>query len=271
MSTSKNNISPEKQTEIAKFLELPSPDGIMVTESTTTESGNELHMVHYRSDADKKIYGQVRGTVIDLKRKQIISRPFGYSPKVIASRLLPNKTGDIQFQDEDGSFHKLMNGKFSILPHFEGVTVQVFLYEGKVYHSTLKRLDFSNSKWGDSPTFGDLWKSLKAPADEKLFDLSKKYSPYCHLFLLVHPSLLYVTKEWVGAGYTVYLGPKQVWDPKTSPYPQEQIDKVLHRPEISNILDPKRSTPVLYSPVPMSINQSRLDTLRTLRTGTRSS
>jgi len=252
--STKNLKTIEKSTtkEIAKILGLQSDFGFSVTDMVTTTSGNTLYMVHYKSDANLEEFGHLRGTVVDLKNKKVISRPYGYAPTVITSRLVPNpKTGELKLQDMDQKFHTLASGRYNILPGFEGVVIQVFMYEGKVYHATHKKFDISKSKWADSPFFSDLWSQLAAPKDEELFDLTKKFSPYCHLFLLIHPSLLYVTKDYVGSGYTVYIGPKIVWNPKESSYPD--VDDKLHQPKFQSELDSERKIPVLYSPSKMNI------------------
>ena len=43
--------------------------------------------------------------------------------------------------------------------------------------------------------------------------------------MIVHPDLLLASKEFIGPGYIVYLGPKLMWDPSetTSPFKQTDI------------------------------------------------
>jgi hypothetical protein len=49
---------------------------------------------------------------------------------------------------------------------------------------------------------------------------------------MVHPDVLVATKESVGQGYMVYLGPRKMWNPENDcPYPQDQVDSHLHLPE----------------------------------------
>ncbi len=75
----------------------------------------------------------------------------------------------------------------------------------------------------------EMYWSLGGPKDDVLFDPESKYSPYCHIFIIVHPDVLIVSKDNVGEGFLVYLGPKKMWstDYKESPYKQTEKDGSL--------------------------------------------
>ena len=128
---------------------------------------------------------------------------------------------------------------------FEATVMRVYKHDGKVYHSTHRRLDASRSRWGASITFGDMYVQLGGPSNDVLFDEKKAYSPFCHIFLMVHPDILIATKANVGTGYLVYLGPKKMWNIDSSPYPLEQVDTVVHLPVGTTELPVAPPKPVL--------------------------
>ena len=59
--------------------------------------------------------------------------------------------------------------------------------------------------------FGKIYSSLNGPTEE-LFDMTKKYSPYRHSFLMVHPDTVICTRQRIGCGFLVYLGCTKEWE-----------------------------------------------------------
>ncbi len=105
-----------------------------------------------------------------------------------------------------------------------------------IYISTQRRLS-AEGRWGShkNPTFEEMYHSFNGPTINQLYDTTKYYSPYIHTFLIVHPTLLHVSKADVGSGYMVYIGPSEMWNGATSPYPVDQVDWNLYQP--SNVID----------------------------------
>ena len=201
----------------------------------------ELYLVHYtpgprnrRTDSQANIVSprsmdarDVRGIIVDVATKMIVCSSFGYTPTSNVSELKPGEDGRYHLVDTDGIQHDLDPNRLTIKLGYEGTILRVFKHGGTVYHSTHRRIDSSRSRWGNSPSFKELYRQLKGPADEELFSPESTHSPYVYIFLLVHPSVLVVTKEKVGEGYIVYFGAKTMWEPTdTSPYPEGVLDLV---------------------------------------------
>lgn len=97
---------------------------------------------------------------------------------------------------------------------FEGTIIRVFYFNSKMYISTHRLIDAENVTINKGKyTYGQLYKILNGPSAEDLFDTTKKYSPYCHVFLISHIDLLNVTKMNIDdSGFLVYMGAKRMYD-----------------------------------------------------------
>lgn len=232
-----------KKQSLAPMLGLQADDPFDIV------SENEsLSMVHYRQDADLEIFGNLRGIVVDTKIGKVVSYSFPHAPTIVSSHI-SCENGQLQVGDL-----VLDESKIRIKIGFEGTMLHVFKHEGKVYRSTRKRLDPSKSRWGSSKTFGDMYWDLNGPADEVLFDPEKDYSPYVHSFILVHPDVQVCSKDDVGKGFLVYLGPKQMYSTEQDkcPYSLDSVDCLLRVPETSSV----KSEGTIYSPENLSVEEA---------------
>lgn len=195
----------------------------------SSDEDSVIHMIHHRAEADLKRHGDLRGIVVDTEAKTIVSKSYGYAPTVRSDELVIGEDGYINLTDENGDKHVVDPLHTNFKLGFEGTLISVFKHNGKVYRVTRKRLDASRSRWGSSKTFTEMYWDLGGPSDYDLFSEESDYSPYCHNFIIVHPDVLVVSKENVGNGYLVYMGPKQLWtmDYKNCPYKQVQHDGTL--------------------------------------------
>jgi hypothetical protein len=185
---------------------------------------HNLYMVHHKPEANLSDYGQIRGIVVDTKAKTIVARSYGYTPTIVSDQVLIQPgDGNIHLIDQLGLEHTVDPARSLFKVGFEGTLINVFKHDGIVYRSTRKRLDPSRSRWGNSKTFMEMYWSLGGPSDEVLFDPASKYSPYCHVFIVVHPDVLVVSKDNIGDGYLVYLGPKQMWSLEYDYCPYKQL------------------------------------------------
>lgn len=211
-----------KQT-IANILAIENSDSWEITSSIPEKN---LYLIHYTQDADMKKFGDLRGVVVDIEARTVVCRSFGFTPTAEVDKLEIAPDGKYRIADIYGIQHVIDPQSLRIKLGFEGTIMRVFKHDGVVYHSTHRRLDASRSRWGDSISFLEMYHQLKGPSDDDLFSPNSKYSPYCYIFLMVHPQVLVTTKQDVGTGYMVDLGPKQMWslDPATCPYKQTEAD-----------------------------------------------
>lgn len=192
----------------------------------SSDPEHNLYMVHHKPEANLAEHGQVRGVVVDTLAKTVVARSYGYTPTIVSDQvLLQPGDGNIHLIDELGLEHTVDPARALFKIGFEGTLINVFKHDGIVYRSTRKRLDPARSRWGNSKTFMDMYWSLGGPSDEVLFDPATKYSPYCHIFIVVHPDVLVVSKDNIGDGYLVYLGPKQMWSLEYDFCPYKQVKK----------------------------------------------
>jgi hypothetical protein len=91
----------------------------------------------------------------------------------------------------------------------------------------------------------EMYEELHGPSNEDLFDMTKKYSPFVHMFLMVHPDVLSCTKQDVGVGYMVYVGNMRAWDVNSSPYPNEETEQEAKSLQLSSLIPTSPSSPVV--------------------------
>ena len=215
-----------------------------------------LYLVHYTPDADLVQFGELRGTIVDLNARCIICQSFGFTPTAVVDQITPDDQGVVVFNDTTGREHIVDLNRATIKCGFEGTIMRVFLHNGTVYRATHRRINPINSRWGDSVAFNAMYDELRGPADNVMFDLTQgRYSPYVHIYLMVHPDVLSCSKQEVGSGYMVYLGVRQAYptEPELSPYrqtePAIQGDTRLY----SGPIDPAIRMPIGLTSIPIPI------------------
>lgn len=188
----------------------------------STDDDHNLVMVHHKPEADLNEYGQLRGVVVDTNAETVVCKSFEHAP-IVDADFLKITDGKINLTDEFGTEYNLNLDEISIHPGFEGTLMHVFKHGDKVFRTTRKRIDPSRSRWGSSKPFTEMYEELNGPTDEELFDNNAMYSPYCHVFIIVHPDVLVVSKTNIGKGYLVYLGTKQMWSLEYNECPYKQL------------------------------------------------
>ncbi len=223
-------------------------------EIVSQNEDENIYMVHHSKDANLENYGSLRGVVVDIVHKTVISHSYPYSPKVVANTITLDIDGNIHLKDDNNTTYTLDPKNVRFKTGFEGTLMHVFKHNGNVYRTTRKKLDPSRSRWGNSVKFTQMYWDLGGPADEILFAEDKKYSPYCHTFIMCHPDVLVATKDEVGSGNLIYLGPKQMYfiDPDQCPFPLEDVDTDLHIPETCN----ESNKGIIYQPENLTLEEA---------------
>jgi hypothetical protein len=225
-----------------------------------------LYLIHHVPEANLSLYGHVRGIVVDIVNKVVVSRAYKHTPTVINNNLKLDSDGSINLVDIDGDIHSLNPQDVKLQTGFEGTLVHVFKHANKVYFGTRKRLNFSRSKWGSSKTFEQMFTELSGPNANDLFDSECSYSPFCHVFIMVYPDLLVASKDNVEDGYLVYLGYQTMDWVSNSPF---ELSSVETQPKVVNTSDQRQSISddvlrgIIYKPKQLSLEEAN----KHLRTG----
>jgi hypothetical protein len=82
------------------------------------------------------------------------------------------------------------------------------------------------SRWGNSDFFPTIFTKGGGPKDVELFDMSKNYSPWCYVFMVVDPKLLVASKQIVKSPYVVFLSHHNMYH--NTPYPIEETETQLN-------------------------------------------
>lgn len=213
------------KTKIAQILGIELSDFWDILDS---DEDHQLYLIHYTPGANVTKFGDLRGVVVDLEAKTVVCRSFGYTPTAVKDELKLSPDQKLHVTDLLGEEHIIDPNQLRIKIGFEGTIMRVFKHRGQVYHSTHRRLKTERSRWGNSIPFEEMYYVLNGPSDDELFNPQSDYSPYCHIFLMVHPDVLNVTKDDVQQGYLVYLGPKQLWSVEGNISPYKQTDPEGH-------------------------------------------
>ena len=202
---------------VAQILGLPVNDNWGIVDSQ-----DNLYKAHYNTETGFNIatYGTVRGVTVDINAGTKIAEAFGYTPAAISDKIEFSHDNKLILTDEDGIMHTLSKDKINLRHGLEGLIIIVSKNNGVTHFASHKRLNITRSFWGDSPLFKDMYDMLGGPSSEQLFDVNSNYSPFCHIFLTVHPDLLHVSRGSIGKGFLVYMGVRKMWDtePARSPY-----------------------------------------------------
>lgn len=182
-----------------------------------SDSLDALYVIQPDESADINKFGDIRGVVVDVSAGLLVGRSFTESVTITAERLeveAGDEGPEIRLVDAAGFKYNFPLSRSRIQQGSDGVVMQAFLHGGEFYTASLRRLRPTNSRWGVSPSFSELYSQLGAPGRNELFHPDAQYSPWCYTFLLAHPSLCVGTRQNVGTGFVVFLGAHKMWDPK---------------------------------------------------------
>ncbi len=246
------------KSKIAKILNVTECDDWVILDHK-----HPLYLVHYSENANLTNYGYLRGTVVDIENNTVVATSFGYTPTVVLDKVDFDKNGDLNMIDEQGKKISVNNKDVEFKMGYEGAIMRLYYHNGEIQMSTHKKLDASRSYWGGSRKFADIFKQVY-PNYDKLFDETKKYSPYCHLFLIRDKEVLIASRENLKSPQVVYLGAKGCWDMFKCPYELDKCDLILREPDftkcsIPNKFDLNRTNHHLSGLLSQKTNDNRLN------------
>jgi hypothetical protein len=194
------------------------------------------HFVHYKVYEDIDTYWhQFRGIIVkDYDRivcnstsmTPVVTLPLGES---IANLLTTDKKGSKSIkltetrENGDTKSHTIFlnENSYHIRPSFQGTIVRIWLSNGVLHKSSLRRPSIVNAHWirpepngiDDNITFSEKFESLCGYGKETLFEPGARNSPFCHIFLMCSPQVNSYSHIDCGQGYVIYLETVQCYDP----------------------------------------------------------
>ncbi len=236
------DFSLEKQ-KVADLLNIPNNDNWDLVDMLPEK---HLYLAHYSYSSDKEKYGHIRGLLVDTQLGLVICKSYRYIPTVYMDEIKPDVEGRVELTNLENNASKLHQDapkssdeasgspkmslavtkdaetgeKFPIYFNlknthlqigYEGTAMRVIKHRGQVYHLTHRHLKTAEATWGASPSFKQLYSDLGGPSDDQLFLKNCDSSPYCHIFTLVHPTLMCTTRQYVGRGYLIYAGCQKMY------------------------------------------------------------
>lgn len=251
----------EKDKDIETIIDVPSS----LWQVVDTSEEHSLYLIDHKGSRRSAKVGEIkgsfdnenlRGLLVDKEQGVIVHRGLPTNIEVKVSDISNEKYAD-DVSTNNGDFAMIGNSlvispniNYKLDIGFEGVTITTFLHKGKAFASPPVKLHADNSWWGSSPTFKEIMNQLDFPPLTSIFDSNKEYSPYIHRFILVHPSLLNVSKcpfYWsksdkeseaavarVKKGFIVYVGYEKR---DLKGIDESLIDTELWQPPVNTDLD----------------------------------
>lgn len=175
------------------------------------------HMSVEEFARNREIIFQIRGVVVcDTDSGMVtVTRAFPYTSTAVVesgNSFTPDDAGFVNLMDTDGVAHSIPIGAetTSFTPYINGCVIRVSLHNSEIKVSTSSSLNIQNSRWGNSPKFLELYKTLGGPDFDDLFGVvdedGPKDSNWTFVFMIVSPHLQTGMNGVVGSGYIVYLG-----------------------------------------------------------------
>lgn len=255
------NISAETFNTLSEVAGIPKDD--FEVKDVNLDKG--LYLIHYdvskvqKSSADSVVRNH-RGTIIDINSKKVVCSSFGYIPTTVLSDSDKIKNifkNEELFEDSDGVNYKLdsldntyesilenTDFTYDVFPLYEGTMIRVWKHCGQLMISSHKKIDCSNSHWGGSGKFKELFD--KYTKGLNLSDVTDEET--VHFFILIDKDLLVSSKIPLKNkdGMVVYIGTRGCLNQNLKERSWELIDK-LNLPRLNNE-NLHNSDKTMYSP-----------------------
>jgi len=209
-------MSSMEPSKIAEIVGVDKMNGEYPFKVVDTKSDHGLYMIHYdvdeignfSSDSPEK---NLRGVIVS-DMDGVLVPSFGYTPTIISNKY-PTDSKE-KLTDKDGNEYTLDEfGVKDVFPMLDGTLLRVWKYKDTIHISTHKKMDATNSRWGTSGKFVDLFNKYteKTFKVEDLFteDSAKDSKPVIHNFLLVDVDLMISSKlpldSSIKEGFVVYI------------------------------------------------------------------
>lgn len=197
---------------VSSVLNIPDvPDWQVVDEAPG------LALVHYNEAADLFRYGWLRGIIVDTEKQYVLSSDPGEIPSMTVTAPITVDGDGFTVHTDSDSLH-FSRELTRLGAGYEGSLLRIFLYAGKVYFSTRRKLETLKRR---GVSLSELFNTLGGRVED-LFPASAQYSPNVYSFMIVHESTMFVSKQRTD-GYMVYMGVEQAY--ATPHYPLTALEK----------------------------------------------
>lgn len=162
--------------------------------------------------SDIYVIAATRGVVVRVPAEanaSIISRGYPHTPVLtIANKddLMPDASGVLRLVDSHGVQHAIPTSTAAFVPRLEGCVIRISLCDDEVLVTTNRKLSITNSRWGSSMPFLEMYAAFGGPEMRTLFPQDVKSSDMTYLFMLVDVDLQIASRYPIGDGFMVYLG-----------------------------------------------------------------
>lgn len=208
-------MSSMESSKIAEVVGVDKVNGEYPFKVVDNKSDQGLYMIHYDVDeiggypSDSSVRN-LRGVIVS-DMDGVLVPSFGYTPTIISNKY-PTDSKE-KLTDKDGNEYTLEEfGVKDVFPMLDGTLLRVWKYKDVIHISTHKKMDATNSRWGTSAKFVDLFNNYTEGTFkvEDLFkDSNESANPVIHNFLLVDVDLMISSKlplvTSVKQGFVVYI------------------------------------------------------------------
>jgi hypothetical protein len=240
-----NKIRDRKYDEVSDLL-LNHVDVIKFQDQKSTY--HHLMYKSYKLDLDP-YYKKFRGIIVK-DYKQIVCGSSGSTPSILIDKPLEeyietNKKGkrimSLTETLENGKkeYHRVPFDEktVSIRPSFQGTIIRVWLSNGNLFRSSLRKPIINNATWIQTETdgvdvgmtFTEKFDSLCGFGRDQFFKPGVKNSPFCYIFLMCSPQATTYSRIDCGRGYLLYLETKECYTPIIGDPDEEEKSFFLSR------------------------------------------
>lgn len=209
------------------------------------------HLLNYKSYSInlEPYWKQFRGIIVK-DYKKIVCGSAGSTPIITVDQPLES------YMETDRKGRKIItltetleNGKkvdhrlpfndssVTIRPAFQGTVIRVWLSNGNLFRSSLRKPTIDRATWIQPEsdgidigmTFSQKFDTLCGFGKDQFFKPGVRNSPFCHIFLMCTPQVTTYSRIDCGRGYLIYLETKECYDPIPNDPNEEEKSFFLSR------------------------------------------
>jgi hypothetical protein len=264
----------EEERKVIKFLNLPrdvfEKKIVGITDTLFEETGRKIISLHYNVEKIENLsnegYSELeigfilecRGIQFDLEENRIRVKSYSYTSSINVN-LLP-ENGLLELFTKDG-FKTPKHGNYTEFK--EGTLLRIYNVDGRVFGSTHRKCNVTNSFFCDSDYFDNIFLEDQNvfPTFESIYDSGMIDSNVVLIFILNNDKLLLNTRKKHEVNKVIFLSAHSSLEPMNSEfntivhdYIEEANKKVTKPIEIQKLLTPAEANSILSGDSDFSIS-----------------